>query len=193
MRKLVSLPIAVVVVALVVTFAVRSWPGGATGNDDSGPKPLLSEMGPAPALTLNDLNGEPVSLSDYEGKIVLLNLWGTWCPNCVGEIPKLIELNQRYSEQGFVVLGVAIDEEGKEVVATTAKALVIDYPVLLDPNGMNAKAAKLMQGRGVPQNVLIDRRSHVRAAFVGLPTEALFAPGNLIEKAVQELLAEAPG
>src|SRR6201981_904989 len=71
----------------------------------------------APDLTLQDLNGADVSLSDYKGKVVLVNFWATWCEPCRVEIPWLIEMQQKYGSQGFVILGVALDEEGKSVVA----------------------------------------------------------------------------
>lgn len=72
---------------------------------------------PAPDLTLKDLNGNDVSLSSYRGKVVLVNFWATWCEPCRVEIPWLIELQQKYGDKGFVILGIALDEEGKSVVA----------------------------------------------------------------------------
>lgn len=72
---------------------------------------------PAPDLTLQDLNGNDVSLSSYRGKVVLVNFWATWCEPCRVEIPWLIELQQKYGDKGFVILGIALDEEGKSVVA----------------------------------------------------------------------------
>ena len=188
MRRSVWLPIAVVAVALVVAYFARSRPGTTVAPaSDSGPKVMLEEMGPAPALTLEDLNGEAVSLSDYEGKLVLVNLWATWCSWCTKEIPELIELNDRYADQGFVVLGVALDDEGKEKVAPAAEAMEIDYPVLLDPLGAKVFAVGLIQSPGVPHSFLVDRRGQIRADILG------YLPGPVIEEAVQVLLAEAPG
>src|SRR5262249_4755449 len=65
----------------------------------------------APDFTLKDLNGREVSLSEYKGKVVLVNFWATWCTPCLGEIPELIEMQQKYGPKGFVILGLAMDEE----------------------------------------------------------------------------------
>src|SRR5882724_781643 len=72
---------------------------------------------PMPELTLKDLDGKDVSLSDYKGKVVLVNFWATWCLPCREEIPWLIEMQQKYRAQGFTMLGLAMDEGGKSVVA----------------------------------------------------------------------------
>ena len=178
------MPIAAVVVALVV-YVVRSRP--EMPAPVPGPKVMLAEMGPAPALSLEDLNGDLVSLSDYRGKVVLVNLWATWCPWCRQEIPELIDLSARYTDQGFVVLGVAIDDEGKEVVAPDAEAMGMNYPVLVDPGAISSLKAGWPLSGALPQSFLIDCRGHVRASMPG------YRPRPVIEEAVLKLLAEVPG
>ena len=66
----------------------------------------------APDFTLNDASGQPVKLSDFRGKVVLLNFWATWCPPCKVEIPWFAEFQQTYKNRDFVVLGVSLDEDG---------------------------------------------------------------------------------
>src|SRR6201984_3188689 len=94
----------------------------------------------APDLTLKDLNGADVSLSDYKGKVVLLNFWATWCEPCRVEIPWLIDMQQKYSARGFTIIGVAMDEEGKSEVApyvakerfnVNGQPLPMSYPIVL--------------------------------------------------------------
>ena len=70
----------------------------------------------APNFTLKDSDGKTVSLSDYKGKVVLLNFWATWCGPCKVEIPWFVEFEQKYKDRGFAVLGVSMDEEGWDVV-----------------------------------------------------------------------------
>src|SRR5262249_5738199 len=81
---------------------------------------------PAPEFTLKDLNGKDVALNDYKGKVVLVNFWATWCTPCLGEIPELIEMQEKYGPRGFVILGLAMDEEGKSVVAPWVDKMKFD-------------------------------------------------------------------
>ncbi|MGC1620048.1 MAG: TlpA disulfide reductase family protein [Candidatus Acidiferrum sp.] len=116
-----------------------------------------------PALTLKDLDGKDVSLSEYKGKVVLVNFWATWCDPCRGEIPSLIELQQKYGPKGFAVLGIALDEEGKSVVApfvakerfgVDGKELPMSYEILIG----NDQAADKFGGLfGYPTSILISR------------------------------------
>lgn len=84
---------------------------------------------PLPDFALKDLQGQPHRLSDYRGKVVLLNFWATWCPPCMMEAPDLIALYQEHKDKGFVVLGISTDTpEAQRRFAQTYKA---PYPLLL--------------------------------------------------------------
>jgi thiol-disulfide isomerase/thioredoxin len=116
-----------------------------------------------PALTLKDLDGKDVSLSEFKGKVVLVNFWATWCDPCRGEIPSLIELQQKYGPKGFVVLGIALDEEGKSVVApfvakerfdVNGQQLPMSYPILIGNDDAADKFGGLF---GYPTSILISR------------------------------------
>jgi cytochrome c-type biogenesis protein len=118
---------------------------------------------PAPDFTLKDLSGKNVSLADYQGKVVLVNFWATWCTPCLGEIPDLIQMQQKYGPKGFVVLGLAMDEEGKSVVApwvekqrfdVAGQQLPMNYPILLANDATASKFGGLI---GYPTSVLITR------------------------------------
>ncbi|HTQ60978.1 MAG TPA: redoxin domain-containing protein [Candidatus Solibacter sp.] len=117
----------------------------------------------APEFTLKDLDGKNVSLSDYKGKVVLVNFWATWCEPCQVEIPWLIELQQKYEPKGFVVLGISMDDEGKSVVApwvgkerfdVNGKQEPMSYPILI---GNDAVADKFGGLFGYPTSILISR------------------------------------
>jgi thiol-disulfide isomerase/thioredoxin len=83
-------------------------------------------------LTFKDLHGKPVTLSDYKGKVVLLDFWATWCPPCRKEIPGFIELYDRYKSRGLVVIGVSMDDaEDTPDVKRFASHLKMNYPILL--------------------------------------------------------------
>ena len=118
---------------------------------------------PAPEFTLKDLNGKEVSMADYKGKVVLVNFWATWCTPCLGEIPDLIQMQNKYGPKGFTILGLAMDEEGKSVVApwvekqrfdVSGQQLPMNYPILLANEDTANKFGGLI---GYPTSVLITR------------------------------------
>jgi thiol-disulfide isomerase/thioredoxin len=137
---------------------------GVSGNavlkgDNPNPKADLSE----PELTLKDLDGNDVSLSEYKGKVVLVNFWATWCEPCRIEIPWLIEMQQKYGPKGFVILGIAVDEEGKSVVAPFVSKERFDvndqkqpmsYKILIGTDDAADKFGGLF---GYPTSILISR------------------------------------
>ncbi len=93
---------------------------GTNAAGDAGPlKPraVPSIRGQqAPAITLKDLNGKPVALADFKGKVVLVNFWATWCQPCLLEIPWFIDFQKKYEKDGFQVLAISLDEEGPKIV-----------------------------------------------------------------------------
>jgi len=118
---------------------------------------------PVPEFTLKDLSGKDVSMADYKGKVVLVNFWATWCTPCLGEIPDLIQMQTKYGPKGFTILGMAMDEEGKSVVApwvekqrfdVAGQQLPMNYPILLSNDDTANKFGGLL---GYPTSVLITR------------------------------------
>ncbi|HEV3330174.1 MAG TPA: TlpA disulfide reductase family protein [Bryobacteraceae bacterium] len=81
-------------------------------------------------LTLKDIHGKPFNLSDYKGKVVVLDFWATWCPPCLKEIPGIIKLYDTYKSRGLVVIGISMDESTSDV-KRFARRLKINYPILL--------------------------------------------------------------
>ena len=81
-------------------------------------------------LTLKDIHGKPFSLSDYKGKVILLDFWATWCPPCKKEIPALIELYNTYRSRGLAVIGVSMDDSVSDV-KRFARQIKMNYPILL--------------------------------------------------------------
>ncbi len=104
------------------------------------PQPLRSEAAAgicaadATAANLNfrlkDIHGKPFALSDYRGKVILLDFWATWCPPCRKEIPGLIELYNKYRSRGFTVIGISMNESTSDV-KRFAKRLKMNYPILI--------------------------------------------------------------
>ncbi len=118
----------------------------------------------APGFTLKDLEGKPIKLSDFSGKVVLLNFWATWCPPCREEIPALVALQKQYAAQGLVVLGISMDEGGPARVASFIKKTAINYPVVLG----DEKTSTAYGGIQVlPTTFVIDRKGQIVDGFVG--------------------------
>jgi thiol-disulfide isomerase/thioredoxin len=129
---------------------------------------------PSPDFTLKDLEDHDVSLSQFKGKVVLVNFWATWCGPCRIEIPWLMELQDKYSTRGFTVLGVAMDEEGKSAVAPFVQKerfkvggtpQSMNYPIVL---GNDAAADKFGGLVGFPTSILISKDGRVVKRVDGL-------------------------
>ena len=112
-----------------------------------------------PASTV-DLDGNPISLVDYRGKVVLLDFWAVWCGPCVGEIPNVKEVYEKYHDKGFEVIGVSFDED-EAVVREFVKEKEIPWRQILDNEGFKGIFAKQYGVRGIPAPFLIDRNGKV--------------------------------
>jgi cytochrome c biogenesis protein CcmG, thiol:disulfide interchange protein DsbE len=108
-----------------------------------------------PEYSSTSLDGTRFALEDRRDRVVLLNLWATWCGPCRYEIPELQALHDRYAPRGFEVLGVSLDESGPEAVREFVDEFKITYPISLDPDG---QIANIMQTSVLPTSVIIDRQ-----------------------------------
>ena len=127
----------------------------------------LLENGPTlPALSLQNEQGEAVSLSDYRGKVVLLNLWATWCPPCIAEMPSLHALHELYKDHGFVVVPVASGNQGREEpTAFLKKRGLTAFQTLYDPHDQYLRTFDM---ETLPLSFLIDRDGKMRGGVIGM-------------------------
>jgi cytochrome c biogenesis protein CcmG/thiol:disulfide interchange protein DsbE len=131
--------------------------------DDS---PLLVGQ-PPPAITLNDLGGQAVTLEGLEGKVVLVDFWASWCVPCRAELPLLVELQKKHAEQGLVVLAINVDERAKDRDKYLGK-----HPLeltILDDSAQATVAS--YQVKKMPTSVLVDRGGNIAAVHYGFTSE----------------------
>ncbi len=170
---------------LLAASVVSSCGKGAGGGSNSG-----AAGGPLPAernVALPTLDGGTTSLAEQQGKIVLVNFWATWCEPCQAEIPWLIEFNNKYSAKGLVILGVAMDDEGKKVVepyvrthafTVNGKTETMNYPIILGNDSIFQKFGGVI---GLPTTVLYARDGR----------KIMTAIGSLLVNQNQEKLVKA--
>lgn len=156
---------------------------GTSAADAHGNKPA------APEVTFKDLDGKDVTLASLKGKVVVVNFWATWCDPCREEIPWLIEFQQKYADQGFTLLGVAMDEEGKPVVQPFVQTTpfnvnghptTMNYPIVLGNDDIASKFGGLL---GLPTSIVVSRDGKVEKRYIGSVSK------DALEKDIQSLLA----
>ncbi|MCS6953371.1 MAG: TlpA disulfide reductase family protein [Bryobacterales bacterium] len=175
----VSSAVGTVLFASVFLTACMPAEKKATASSSSLKPPAERKV--APDFALKDADGRTVRLSDYRGKVVLLNFWATWCGPCRIEIPWFNEFQQQHRERGLVVLGISMDEEGWDVVKPYVTALKVNYRILLG----DEMVADLYGGvSSLPTSFLIDRRGRIASVHVGLVSKSVY------EREIEELLAQ---
>ncbi len=154
MRKLGT--VAAVAVAAVLVYLISA----------QGPAslPPRNPGEPAPALSGKTADGKTASLTDYKGKVVLVDFWATWCRPCQEEIPDLVKLNDSLKDKGFQILGVSMDEEGAKAVKRFEQRQPISYPVILNPGERPPKGWVVP---GLPSAYLIGRDGSVLKRWFG--------------------------
>lgn len=146
-------------VALFLALAI----GWLMQPADSPPLALPTRPAPAPDWTLTDLQGASHHLSEFRGKVVVLNFWATYCPPCIREIPDLSEFHRSKEKEGVVVIGVSGEDNARELVPAFVQGRRIPYPMFLaNPLDMESFGASTL-----PQTFIVDPQGMVRGRFLG--------------------------
>jgi peroxiredoxin len=140
----------------------------------------------APAFSLRDIDGKQVSLSDFKGKVVLVNFWATWCQPCQVEMPHLQKMHTEFADQGFVVLSISIDEaRGASMVKPLIKRHGYTFPVLLDKD--TSVVSLYNPSKTLPYTAVLDRQHKIQGVHQG------YNPGDEVGlRAEVEALLKAP-
>ena len=143
------------------------------------PSPLVNK--PAPAFTLQDVNGKKISLADYKGKALLLNFWATWCGPCKIETPWLVQLRDKYASQGFEVLGISSEGDGytpadktgwaqdRAAIQAFATQMKVSYPMLMGGDSISKPYGGV---EDLPTSFFVNRDGTIVATQVGLTSES---------------------
>lgn len=115
-----------------------------------------------------DLDGKSSQLSDFKGKWVIVNLWATWCPPCIHEIPDLVEFHEKHSNIDAVVLGVNYEDIDPEKVKTFTESLLVNYPIVRFEQAPDGRTSPFGPLKGLPTTYMVSPEGKVVAARTGL-------------------------
>ncbi len=156
---------------MAVTLGLALISCGAPPAARAALKPVKDRK-KAPEFTLKDATGKPVKLSDFKGKVVLLNFWATWCGPCKIEIPWFIDFEQKYKDKGFAVIGISMDEDGWKDVKPYVDLKKVNYRVVI---GDDTTATLYGGVDSLPTSFVIDKEGKIAAVHVGLVSKLEYA------------------
>lgn len=163
MKKSSLIFVAVAILGLAAGFMAQRWIGttaNATKNSEITLKKDVSTPERRPEFSLKDLDDKSRSIKEWDGKVLMINFWATWCPPCRKEIPAFIELQEAYKDKGFVVIGVAIDT--KDNVIDFVDPMGVNYPILIgNENGISLAKAYGNRHGALPYTVFVDRSGKI--------------------------------
>jgi cytochrome c biogenesis protein CcmG/thiol:disulfide interchange protein DsbE len=135
----------------------------------------------APDFTFSKLDGSWFKLSDFKGKVIMLNFWGTWCPPCRREIPDFVNLMEKYNNDGLEIVGVTLTSGSADKIQKFVNANKMNYTLLTDIDNNETQAVTARYGEvtgkrinGIPTTFIIDRNGYIVKRYVGPRSESFF-------------------
>jgi thiol-disulfide isomerase/thioredoxin len=178
--KVLGIAVAAIVIVVALYLLNRHWIAPAALHQAQAKSNSNHPL--APGFTLTDIFGKKLSLSDYKGKVVMLDFWATWCGPCRIEIPGFVELQERYRDQGFSIIGISLDDSS-EPVMEFYKQFKMNYPVALGDDSLGALYGGIF---GMPTTFLIGRDGRIYSKHIGATHVGVF------EEEVKVLIAAKP-
>lgn len=164
--------------------------GNSSSKTDPSQFPSLSEK--IANAEFEMLDGTLSRIADRKGKIVLINLWATWCGPCRQEMPHLVEMQEEHREKGFQVLGLNVGDQGSgdpeplETITAFTDRIKVNYELARIPGSLTEEFSRMTKFYGVPQTVLIDREGRLRGVFLGGGARVINSMKQSVEKVVNE-------
>ena len=163
------------------------------------PDPQGDKLFPPQAARWNDYQGQSVDLRDYEGKVVLVNFWATWCGPCRYEIPALVEMSSEYDPEQVAIIGISLDQGPPEhvlpLIGEFVERLAINYPVVHDGQAelLRAFYKENLAQVGVPLTFIFDRQGRVYKRHIGVPRDksGRLNPHGVFSEDIETLLARS--
>ena len=152
-----------VLTGLLVAACSTSVSTAATEPVTEGSEPATSEWDWFSVELTDAQTGQTFTMNDYAGKVVVLDLWATWCPPCRLEIPFLIELFEEHKDAGLVVVGIGLDDGGEKVLRPFVEQNGITYPILVG----NRDVGQTYKLQGIPTTFILDREGRIAAKHLG--------------------------
>jgi cytochrome c biogenesis protein CcmG/thiol:disulfide interchange protein DsbE len=173
MKKLKWIPLFLVLTA-AASWSCQNAEQKPEAEARSQPVPELRDKEDASGiqLTLDSVDGTKISLSDYKGKVVLIDVWDTWCPPCKKGIPEFIELYKEYKDKGVVILGIAGGRYGLDAVKQFVKEYGINYPIAMISQEVLETLGNI---QSIPTAFLLDRDHKIVNKYVGYRSKSVFA------------------
>ena len=168
---MIAVGIGIILIGIAALFMLPKDDAAADGGSaqqeySSVPAPVEYD---APELTLTNLSGAEESLADYEGQVVLVNLWATWCPPCKEELPVLQQYYEDHVDEGFVIIGIDFGEP-EDAVAAFIESSNLTYPIWIDEGSESGLA---FNSYSLPASFVIDRDGTVVLAWTGAISQAM--------------------
>lgn len=168
----------------------NSTDAAAAANSAAAGSAAKNEYPPAPTAVMQteikDVDGNAFKLDDKKGKVVLVNLWATWCGPCRAEMPELVALQDKYRDKNFEIIGLDTDEETPEEIKTFAQSMKLNYQLGYADAKLMREFLKISKFEGIPQSFLIDRDGRLRNVFVGGGSKIVNQLKEAVEKTVTE-------
>jgi peroxiredoxin len=168
------------IIISAITLILQSNQGENTPINDPFILPPIELDQPAPDLTLSDLNGNPISITDYLGDVVLVNNWATWCPPCRQEMPEFQSYFDDHHDEGFEIIAVEAGQPADEVLQFVNEHN-LSFIILLDPENLSLTT---FQNSSLPNTWVIDRKGNLRLGWLGAINK------DTLERYVTPLLKE---
>ncbi|MBL8124282.1 MAG: TlpA family protein disulfide reductase [Blastocatellia bacterium] len=136
---------------------------------------------------MKNLDGTTSKVADMKGKVLLLNMWATWCGPCRGEMPALVKMQDEHRERGFEIIGLNTDDgDTKEMIDKFAAEMKLNYKLVWAPTEMQAALLKISNFGGIPQSFIVDRDGKLRGVFRGGGANEIKKMEELVAQIVNE-------